>query len=214
MINIRKYFGEPMNIYESLSPFYYFLKLFGLASYSLNFKNGRMKTSFTSYIMFLIYIILYIILNVNFLNIDIDQYSPVGRSIVIYGYRFIYIFQYLAILLVIIYNFLKRRNIEKFLKLMETFDDHTDKMGWKFKINHERNYWTSIFWIFLHFILLCTVYFLRMYWVQDSEPILEEFINMFCYCIITNTYIWCSLQFIFGAQCVESRFEILNKNAR
>ena len=214
MNNVRKYFGEPTNIFESLSPFYYFLKLFGLASYSLNFKNGKMKTSFNSYIIFLSSIVIFIMLNLNFLNIDKDQYSTVGRLIVVYGYIFIYNFQYFTILLIVIYNFLKRRNVEKFLKLLKTFDDHTDKMGWKFKINHERNYWTLIFWIVLHIILFSIVYILRMFWVQDSEPILEEIINMFCYCIITNAFMLCSLQFIFGAQCVESRFEILNKNAR
>ena len=214
MNNIRKYFGEPSNIYESLSPFYYTSKLFGLASYSLNFKNGKMKTSFISYIMFLFFIAFYLCLFVDMLLDDESTYSPEGRSIVIYGLIFLYNFQYLTILLFVIFNFLKRKNVEKFLKLMETFDDHTDKMGWKFRVNHERNYWTSIFWIDLQFILLSVFYVLQMSWVPTVTPALLEFISMFFYCILSNTFMLTSLQFIFSVHCVESRFEILNKNTR
>ena len=214
MNNILKYFGETTNIYESISPFYYYLKFFGLASYSLNFKNGQIMTSFISYIMNFSFVVLYLLFFGNFLLVDESTYLPEGKPILIYGFMFAYSFQYIIISFILIYNFLKRKNVEKFLKLLKTFDDHTDKMGWKFKVNHERVYWTSIFWFFLQFILLSVAYVLQMAWVAAVEHVLKDFIEMFCYCIITNTFILCSLQFIFGVHCVESRFKILNKNAR
>ena len=159
-------------------------------------------------------IVITIILYVNFLLVDANAYLPEGKTVLIYGLIFVYNFQYLTIPLIVIYNFLKRKNVEKFLKLLETFDDHTDKMGWKFKINHERNYWTLIFWIVLQIVLLIVVFLLQFFWVPTVEHVLKDYINSLYYCIITNTFILCSLQLIYGAQCVESRFEILNKNAR
>ena len=146
--------------------------------------------------------------------IDESTYLPEGKPLLIYGFMFVYYFQFITILIIVIYNFLKRKNVEKFLKLLETFDDLTDKMGWKFRINHKRVYWTSIFWYFLQLILLSVVYVLKMTWVPTAEHVLKDFIEMFFYCIIINTFVLCSLQFIVGVNCVGSRFKILNKNAR
>ena len=214
MNKIRKYFAEPSNIYESLSPFYYTLKLFGLASYNLNFKNGKMKTSIIHYIMMMCFIALYLSFIVNFLQVDVKSYSPEGKSILMYGLAFVYNFQYITILLFIIYNFLKRRNVEKFLKLLETFDDHCEKMGWKFKINHEKNYWSQIFWIVLSIILLIVVAMTQIYWVSIFGHDLIDFIFMFIYCFSSKALVLTTLQFVFGVHCVASRFEILNESTK
>ena len=203
-----------MNIYESLSPFYNILKLFGLASYSLNFKNGKMKTSFNSYIMNFCFIALYLLFFANFMLVDENRYSPDGKTVLTYGFMFVYNFQHITILIIVIFNFLKRKNVEKFLQLLKTFDDHTDKMGWKFRVNHERNYWTSITWFFLQFILLSVAYALQLALVSAVEHVLKDYIDVFIYCVISNAFMLCSLQFIFGVHCVESRFEILNRIAR
>ena len=213
MNNIRKYFGEPSNIYESVSPFYYTLKFFGLASYSLNFKNGTLKTSFIGYIMILCFIAIYSSFIVHFSRTDVRSYSPEGKSVLIYGLVFFYFFQYASIILIFIYNFLKRENIGKLLKLLETFDDHCEKMGWKFKINHERNYWRSIFWIVFSLFSLCGVYALQMIWIPDDTPEFMLYIDTFFYCFMTNSFVLSSLQFIFSVNSVASRFEILNQNA-
>ena len=148
------------------------------------------------------------------LESDDSSYSPEGKSVLIYGLICFYHFQYVTIFLIMIYNFLKRKNIEKFLKLLEKFDDHSEIMGWKYKINHERNYWSSIFWIFISLISLVVVYALQMYWITPVEHRFSEFIGMIFYCSMTNTFVLSSLQFVFGVQSVASRFEILNQNTR
>ena len=213
-IQTRKYFGEPSNIYESLSPFYYTLKFFGLASYNLNFKNGKMKTSWIHYIMMFGFIPLYLCFYYNFLNIDDSTYSPGEKSILIYGFFFFYHFQYITIVLIMIFNFLKRGNVEKFLKYLKTFDDHSEKMEWKFKVNHEQNYWRFIFWIVISLIILIVVYVMQIFWVPSVPPEFSEYIDNIFYCIVTNAFVLISLQFIFGVQSVASRFEILNQNTR
>ena len=216
MQNIRKYLcNKPTNIYESISPIYYTLKLFGLASYSLNFKNGKIKTSFSSYIMFLCFFAFYCICFVDLIQIDTKTYSPEGKPILIYGFIFLYHFQYFTILFIVIYNFVMLKNVIKLLKHLETFDEHTDQIGWKFKVNHERNYWISIFWIVLNLILLCCAYYFQMLTMPIPDQIvLSDHINLLIYCIVTNVFSLCLLQFIIGVHWVESRFEILNKNAR
>ena len=214
MNNIRKYYGEPLNIYESLSPLYYILKLFGLASYNLNFKNGKMKTSPVHYIMTLGFIALYILLIWNFFQVDASTYSPEGKLLLIYGLVFVYSFQYMTNLLILIHNFLKRRNVEKLLKLLETFDDHIEKLRWKFKINHEQNYWSSIFWIVLSFILLTGVATIQVLWVANFDHNFKDYLDMFIYSMITEALVLSSFQFIFGVHSVSSRFEILNKNTK
>ena len=211
MIQIRKKFGEPINVYESISPFYYTLKFFGLASYDLNFKNGKITTSFINYIIMLCHIALCLYFYYEFLQDDVATYSPEGKSVLIYGFLFFYHFQYYTIVLIFIFNFLKRKNIEKLLKLLETFDDHCEKMRWKFKIDHKRNYWSLIFWICLHIILLMVVYPLQMSWVPPDSPDLMDHINMIFYCSMTKAFVLSTLQFIFSVASVASRFEILNQ---
>ena len=214
MNKIRKYFAASTNIYESLSPFYYTLKFFGLASYSLNFKNGKMKTSIIHYIIILCFFALYLIFVVNFLQVDVKSYSPEGKSVLMYGLAFVYFFQYMTTLLILIYNFLKRGNVERFLKLLETFDDQSEKMEWKFKINHEQNYWSLIFWIVLSTILLSTVATIQLLWVPTPEHNLRDYIGIFFYCIISKALVMTTLQFVFGVHCVQTRFDILNDNTK
>ena len=213
-IKTRKYFGQPSNIYESLSPFYYTLKFFGLASYSLNFKNGQMKTSWINYIMVLGSIALYLTFYKQLFELDSSKFTPGGKSIFVYGLVFFYQFQNITTLLIIIFNFLKRRNIEKFLKLLETFDDHCEKMGWKFKVNHEKNYWSSIFWIVISLILFICVTTYHNIWVPPVPPNLMDYINMICYGFLANALILSSLQFIFSVHSVASRFEVLDENTK
>ena len=210
MKRIRKIFGEPSNIYESVSPFYYTLKFFGLASYDLNFYNGQMKTSWIHYIMMLWFCLVYSALIVNFLNTDAESYSPEGKSVLIYGLEFVYDFQYIVILLLLILNFIKRGNVGKLLKLLEKFDNHCEKMRWKYKVNHERNYWSSIFWIIFSIFSLSGVATIQMLWVGTNH-VLTEYLDTFYYCIITSAFILSTFQFIFGVHSVASRFEILNK---
>ena len=148
------------------------------------------------------------------LQSDASTYLPAGRSILMYGLVFYNNFQCFTVTLIVIFNFLKRKNVEMFFKLLRTFDDHTDKMGWKFKVNHERNYWISIFWTVLQMLSLSIGYSLQLLYVPIDEPDLLEFISMIFYCILSNTLMLTSLQFIFSVQCVESRLDILNKNTR
>ena len=211
---MQKYFVEATNVYESLSPFYYNLKFCGLVSYNLNFKNGTVKTSFVHYIKMFGIITLYVLLIVNFLKTDGKAYSPQGKSVLIYGLAFLYFFQYVSILSILIFNFVKRGNVEKFLKLLETFDDHSGKMGWKFKVNHEQNYWSSVFWIVISLILLIGVATIQILWVKNVEHSIRDYIRIFFYCNMSNTSVLSSLQFIFGVQSVASRFEILNENTK
>ena len=160
------------------------------------------------------YIALYLYFYHDLLQSDESTYAPEGKSLLINGLYLLYNFQFITILLVIIYNFLRRRNVEKLLKLLEAFDDHSEKMGWKYEINHERNYWRSIFWIILHIILLGGVSTLEMYWVLTVTPDLFDYVHLFLYCVVQNAFVMSSFQFIFGVHSVASRFEILNQNTR
>lgn len=215
MNKITKNFAEPSNIYESLSPFYYTAKCFGLASYSLNFQNGKMKTSLIHYVMMLCFITLFVFFLVNIFLTDHSSYSPHTKNVLIYGYKFVYLFQYSNIILIITFNFLKRGNTERFLKLLEIFDDHSEKMAWKFKIKHRRNYWCIIFCMIFNTILLISAGTLEMLWVPTvEEHDLRGYIGEVFYCIIVKGLILSKLQFIFGVQCVSSRFEILNQNTK
>ena len=214
MNKLRKYFGKPSNVYESFSPFYYTLKFFGLASYNLNFKSGQMKTSGIHYIMMMCFFLVYLFFYAVYLLIDPTSYSPEGKSVLTYGFLFFYHFQYITSILIIIYNFLKRKNVEKLFKLLETFDDHVEKKEWKFKVNHEQNYWILIFWIGLHIISLMVAYTLQMSWISTVTLGFKEYIAMVFYCFILKAFFLSTLQFTFGVHCVASRFDVLNQNAR
>ncbi|CAO1441501.1 unnamed protein product [Diamesa tonsa] len=145
---------------------------------------------------------------------DPGSNTPEGKTIIVYGYLFFYHFQYISIALILIYNFLKRRNIEKLLKLLETFDDHCEKMRWKYRVNHKKNYWRLIFWVVFSLISLITVLTMELLWMPPDRNDYLEYISNVFYCFVIEGFVLSSLQFIFGCYGVASRFEILNQNTR
>ena len=183
-----------------------------LTAWTSRMDKWKLRGSITSWCWVLLH---YIWHSINiYLNLDSSKFTPGGKSIFVYGLVFFYQFQNITTLLIIIFNFLKRRNIEKFLKLLETFDDHSEKMGWKFKVNHENNYWSSIFWIGISLILFICVTTYHNIWVPPVPPNLMDYINMICYGFLANALILSSLQFIFSVHSVASRFEVLDQNTK
>lgn len=136
----KSYISDPKNIYESLKPFYYALKLFGLAPFHINFKNGHIRTTFIDYLTFIVFSCYYTFILYTIHSIDTDSFSPEGRSILIVGYEFVYVFQMYLTFGTFLYNFYTRQKIDLFLKMIAKFDETIEIRNWNFKINHLKNF--------------------------------------------------------------------------
>lgn len=215
MIKMSKKYqnNEPTNIYESLKPFYYTLKLFGLAPFHINFINGQLKTTFIDYLTFIVFNCFYLFMVYSIYSVATDTYSPEGRSILIVGYEFVYAYQFLLTFGTFIYNFYTRQKVGTFLRMIAKFDETIEIMNWNFKINHLKNYWNLFFWIGISTSSILFIYVLQVFYVTPSSEV-SDFIYMLCFTFITKANTLIIFQFIFSSYCVQSRFDILNQNAK
>lgn len=214
MITITKNSNnDPKNIYESLRPLYYILKIFGLAPFHINFKNEKMKTTFIDYLSFIAFICFYIFIIFSIYSVATGTYSPEGRSILIVGYEFVYAYQFVLSFGIFMFNFFTRHKIDAFLKLIAKFDETIEKMNWNFKINHLKNYRCLFIWFGFNLITITSLYVLQVCFVTPYDDALD-FIYMFIFTYVSQTNLLTIFEFVFSTYCVQSRFDILNKNAK
>lgn len=199
------------NIFKSLAPFYYCLKIFGLACYSLDFDNGNIKVQFLNALNFGVFVSFYSVLVVlSFIkisSIDIDVVNDTISKATIYQF----IVQLFLINFIISWNFWNRSVIAKFLKNLNLFDQMILKERFKYKINHDTNRHKFMFWLGLSFIILITNFITTYLVIETGVKRLGQYI--FGYYLI-QTLSMNIFQFIFSTYAVISRFQVLIQNTK
>lgn len=195
------------NIYKSISPFQNLIKLFGLASYDLNLKTGKITLRWMHFLMLLLTSIWgQIMIYLSFTEIEYDLSS----SIINRGWKLHWELEVVLTVPIIFFNMLKRKHLEKFLSLLHEFDELVKKLNWKYQINHAKGRNILMLTIFLRFCFM--IYLILHFFSMEMGYI--EIIRFITFLYINETYVLISSQFIFSAYCVVSRFKVLNKNIR
>lgn len=206
---ISNILGNSTNIYSVWTPFYYTLKIFGLAPYKLNPKAKKLQTSCCEYfyiicfLCFYLSVVLYSLNRIQFL----ESYALIEAGIF---YQFIY--QFFMICVIVFWNFLKRNHILNFLQKIAEFDKIATELKWKFKFSQSQCKLILVCLITASTAILLFIFYLAFINVGNRtfQDCLSFGIALFMSKAVTLTI----FQFTFCAYCIQARFEILNKNAR
>lgn len=206
---ISNLLGNSTNIYSVWTPFYYTLKIFGLAPYKLNPQTKKLQTSCCEYFYIIFFlcsyfsVVLYALYRIKFL----DSYLLIDAGIF---YQFIY--QFLMICVIVFWNFLKRNHILNFLQKIAEFDKIASELKWKYKFSQSQCKLILVCLITASTVILLFIFYLAFITVgKGSIPNCLSFgVAFFVSKAVTLTI----FQFTFCAYCIQARFEILNKNAR
>lgn len=210
MFWLRNCFAKAANIYDSLSPFYYTMKLFGLASFSLDFKSGQITVKIYEYLVFLCFTSLYILMIWTSFQTN-EKWNHPGSMIVTRGWEYQYQLQTASTIVVVIFSFFKRKHFERFLKIISNFDKAIVSMQLKHNIKHTQFKFKLMFWLSISAITLIIISYSNAY-----TNLIMDFFNLYrmlAYVYMTGSYVVIVMQFICTCYCVAQRFEILNKNA-
>lgn len=206
------------NIYHSVEYFFYFLKSLGLASYQFDKKSESFKTSFGNYLQLSAAIIIWILLlALQFIDLDEFEYETgVQSSLLEQIWRNLYILKHFLAIFVIIYNFMKRKNVENFLKLIAEFDQTVERLNWKFKVTQFNLLMFAMFvipafTIFLY--LIVSMYGFEVYG-NISINYAVAILRTSDYIILTEFYLMLSLQFILSSYCIKKRLTTMITNLR
>lgn len=199
------------NIYETVVPFYYLLKFFGLAPIHLDLKKEKCGMRLQDYFVFFVSFVIYCTIFITAL-IDTITDPDTTNSVLESGWNFQYISMIFQTILMVCYGFWKRKNIGKFLDLIYYFDESIDILNWRFKVSHSKDRMMLIIWIAIILLSSGTIFTLILYSNDNFRASIYR--NIIYSCFIAFTHILVLAKFTFSSCAVKIRYAILNKNMR
>ena len=197
------------NIYESICPFYYLSKCFGLAPYHINYKTKKIETFLSDTLMFFVILLIYISSVVSTLHLA-NSYNPKNLSeSVVAGQKMQFLYLAIMTLSIVVYNFIYRENIVKFLMLMFKYDEATN--DWKHRVDHSKCQLQIILCLLISILSLAISYNMIVNYVLKEHSTMNS-INCVVIIYETKAYTMTVFQFIFSAHCVQIRIKNLIKN--
>lgn len=189
------------NFHEKLKYFYYTLKLFGLASYSVEKSSQTFVMNGKSYLVLTFSLAFWGCGILASLHSIADKTEMIERL-----YQVTFLLQQIITIFCVIFNFLKRDNVEKLWKIVHEFDEAVVKLNWKTFEHKFRlcNYFLVLFYsIFVGFIFY--------YNFSALDHVNKEFL-LFKMIIFQSTNQFCLLivfRFILSVQFVSSGLKTL-----
>lgn len=212
--------SAPQDVYFSAQFFYYILKSMGLASYQFDAKTQTLKVSCKNYWELIFSIFVWIFLSwITWRNFEVNNMDTGVQSKFLDGlWKDQYKLQHILPIFTILFNFLKRKNIENFLKLIFNFDQTMQRVSNNFNVRHSRClilglYLTSAFGIMIQQIIM--VYYRNIYGVYGSFDVeVTKILRIFTYFAISEFYFMISMQFIMSVWYINVRLTTLTKHIR
>ncbi|CAO1406641.1 unnamed protein product [Diamesa serratosioi] len=207
---IKQFFSGSSNIYETVAPFYYVLKFFGLASFTLNLEDGTIRMKFKDYLL-LFFATICGIFAIYSTCSDILTYLIEGTSLIQNVWKYLYLYQIIIIVPIIIFGYIKKQHVERFLELIHSFDKLIELLNWEHKSNHSKTKSKLFIWLTLSAFIIILMYSfsnLTSNYLSDSNFYLNILLNVF----VVKLHDVAMCQFIFSVICIKDRYKILNKN--
>ena len=207
---------EKPAIYKSSSFFFHILKILGLAPFNIDENDLKLKVGYQNFLMFSAHLVLWTKYSWDLLK-NMNKFSSDSNSRVMDNLlKYQFVLQHYLIIPSMIYNFMKRKHVEYFLKSISKFDSTVDQLGWDFKVIHSKYPVLFIFLIStISMISYNYVVVVIMNVYADSKvESYEILISNFAYIFTTEFYFMISFQFISSCYCCYSRFQMLLKNMK
>lgn len=206
------------NIYQSVKYFFYVLKSLGLASYQFDKRSKSFEMSLSNYFQLVAAILIWTFLfGLQVENFDEASYETGSQSWILeLIWKYQYSIQYLFSIFVTIFSFMRRKNVENFLKLIDEFDQTMEKSNWKFKMTQFKFLpvaTCTIAAITVSVNMMVAVYRTEFYGnVEISNTYI--ILRTLSYVAVTEFYLMLSLQFILSSYCIQERLTAMIINVR
>lgn len=210
---------KPGNIFQSVADFNRVLKLFGLGFF-IDAETGEMRDNLANRIGFLLNLswsVLWIIIALSEPGFDGPDEATRGDVYVHRGWTYQYQLQVILVLPLMIFNYIKRQNAERFFAKVHEFDEAMAAMNWTLHkpfYSRARRYLTMGLIeasILLLSLFRCTIFFNVL---LKLENIVLEFMQSLVFLYFGEFFLLISFRFIFGTLCIYRRCSSLNANVR
>lgn len=122
------------SIYSTSVYLYYILKVLGMAFYGFDKKLKCFKVSCWHYLGMTMSIVYWIIQSVLHFRTEVYYSSGLKFQIVESIWRRVFEFQIFSSIPIILFNFIKRKHVENFMRFIEKFDIQMEYLEWKNEI--------------------------------------------------------------------------------
>jgi hypothetical protein len=205
------------NFYQSTKLFFYTLRAFGLAPYDFDTKTSKIQMKTKNYLILVTSIVIAVLCSwASLHNLFCEGYVTGIQSVLLDRiWQSTFIVESLAIVCVIVFNYLKRQNIENFLKLIEKFDRTLARLSWEGKpgMMNKCNILMAVFWGSVTVLLTFYTTSAFLVFEDDLSPWMSCFkLNVFQ---LTNSFhLLVAIQFILSVYCIQTRLKVLTENMR
>lgn len=202
---------------KAARPFFFILKAFGLACFTVDEKTKSIRTTLFDKALFAATVCLWTTLTWLQVRkkIKFDE-SLNGISLLVPNlWMYSIIIQHFFDLLVVVTSFRHQTRIERFFKIIRDFDQKVFRVGWK-SVTQEKHFKTALV-VFSIFVLLAIVYSAVQIAESKSELLVLDLAVVLgaandAFIMLFNIAV--SAQFIFSVFCIHSRLNSMNINLR
>lgn len=208
---------QSYNIYSSNIGFFYVLKLLGLAPYSFDAKNQKLKVTSTNYLQFAASVAFWIILTfIENLSKARDSYKVGIQSNLLESlWQHQFTLQHFLAIGLIVFSFVNREHVENFLSLVHNFDQHVKKLRWKVQPK-QMNVWFPVIFFLLSTVVM-TIYTVTVLTLNEYKLYFDDetqIFRMINYVIMNVFFLMVATQFIMSVACINQRLSVLTGNFR
>lgn len=153
------------NVFDSVRPFFWVLKFFGFAFYSINPKN--LEVSFTSSDAIFLTVHLLIVATFNCMYFDILFVLDIhGSSIIMNQFPKIVYLSFIAFTLTKVWIFGHRKEFGELIRIIQEVDEDLKSLGFKFDYENHKNLIIKLIFLtnFIKFISIVALYLSLWYY--------------------------------------------------
>lgn len=205
------------DIYFSLKYFFYGLKFSGLASFEFDRRHQKFKVGMKNRLELSVIILMWLGFIWFQLQPRSKKYYDIGVESRLLDAlnQYQYLLQYFLIIPTIIFNFIRRNNVESYLKLICDIDHHLERLDWKFKVKPFSPFIGIL--LFISPLITVTIYLVSEYFYYFQLIISTEFfvnvlLDYLSYILLMEFYFMLSIQYILSVYFIHVRMSVLTLN--
>lgn len=207
-----------MEIYSSSKYFYFILKPLGLTPFALDLNSGTLQTKLVDFVILSLNLAVLFGLTCRHLTyfVGSNEESGIQNRLLDRLWKYQYVLQHFLAIFAILFNFMKRRKIEKFLLSIREFDMIVNKLGWTYRARN--------FNALIPLVTIVSSTTIMLTFLTAAHFLVDIYRNAaegWTYALLSINYTWIhqfflalSLQFILSVFSIKSRLKALSRNMK
>lgn len=203
------------SIYQASFFLYCILKALGMSFFSVDGKFRKFKVSCWHYLGLFLIITYWILQNILYFDTQVTYDSGLNFKIIESIWRTVFAFQHLCTIPIILFNFIKRKHLENFLRLIEKFDAQMELLEWENRVKISKFF--SLMPFYPIPLLICNNIMILIFEFSENfylHPAYVYHIRFIAYLTITEMFFIICYIFVFSCNCITRRIDMLIENMR